>query len=59
MLWLYTPVTYGLDGHACATVYHCGDLLGTFPGIDAGLIERAERTSPSQEPWPPARARLW
>ncbi|MCP3420917.1 glycosyltransferase [Nocardioides pinisoli] len=42
VLWLYTPVTYGLDRDASATVYHCVDLLGTFPGIDAGLIERAE-----------------
>ena len=43
VLWVYTPVTYGLDGDACATIYHCVDLLGTFPGIDAGLIERSER----------------
>lgn len=43
LLWTYTPVTYDLDLRSQATVYHCVDLLGTFPGIDPKLIESEER----------------
>lgn len=43
VLWLYSPLDYGLAEHADLIVYHCVDLLGTFPGIDSGLITDAER----------------
>ncbi len=42
VLWTYSPVTYGLEDHSDVAVYHCVDLLGTVPGIDGALIERAE-----------------
>ena len=42
VLWTYTPVTYGLDSIADTAVYHCVDLLGQFPGIDANTIASAE-----------------
>lgn len=42
VLWCYSPVTYGLERHANATVYHCVDLLGEVPGIDEALIHAAE-----------------
>lgn len=43
VLWTYTPVTYGLDSLADATVYHCVDLLGQFAGIDPKLTDEFER----------------
>lgn len=43
VLWSYSPVTYGLEEHADAVVYHCVDLLGKFPGIDPTAISRGER----------------
>jgi glycosyltransferase involved in cell wall biosynthesis len=43
ILWTYTPVTYGLEAYADSVVYHCVDLLGTFPGINRKVIERGER----------------
>lgn len=43
ILWTYTPVTYGLQGVADVTVYHCVDLLAEVPGIDPVIIERGER----------------
>lgn len=42
ILWTYTPVTYGLDQFADATIYHCVDLLGEFPGVSASMIQREE-----------------
>ncbi|WP_156869833.1 glycosyltransferase family protein [Sporichthya polymorpha] len=42
LLWTYTPVTYGLEEHATATVYHCVDLLGEVEGIPRDLIWREE-----------------
>ena len=35
VLWTFTPVTYGLETEADIVIYHCVDLLATFPGIDA------------------------
>lgn len=43
VLWTYSPVTYGFEKLADVTVYHCVDLYGEFPGIDAGLIDEAEQ----------------
>ncbi|GAA4451823.1 glycosyltransferase [Phytohabitans houttuyneae] len=43
LLWTFTPVTYGLERHADATVYHCVDILGAFPGIDAKAVAAGER----------------
>jgi len=43
LLWTYTPNTYGLERFADATVYHCVDLLGSVPGINAELIAQQER----------------
>ncbi|MDK8173677.1 glycosyltransferase [Curtobacterium citreum] len=42
VLWTYSPVTYGLEEEADATVYHLVDLLGSFPGISAELIDSSE-----------------
>ncbi|MFY1691958.1 glycosyltransferase [Plantactinospora sp. WMMB782] len=42
-LWTFTPVTYGLERYADFTVYHCVDLLGTFPGVDAVAVAAGER----------------
>jgi glycosyltransferase involved in cell wall biosynthesis len=44
ILWTYTPVTYGLEDHSDRAIYHCVDLLGQVEGIDAKVIDRAERT---------------
>lgn len=41
--WTYSPVTYGFDELADICVYHCVDLYGEYPGIDAALIDRSER----------------
>lgn len=43
VLWTFTPVTYGLEAAADLVVYHCVDLLGTFPGVDAVAVARGER----------------
>lgn len=43
ILWTYSPVVYGLDDVADKVVYHAVDLLGSYPGIDAQVIERSER----------------
>ena len=43
VLWTYSPVTYGLEDYADATIYHCVDLLATFPGIDEKVISAGER----------------
>lgn len=43
VLWTYTPVTYDMELLADATVYHCVDLLGEFPGIDRQAIDEGER----------------
>jgi hypothetical protein len=43
ILWTFTPVTYGLEAVADVVVYHCVDLLGTFPGVDAWAVARGER----------------
>ncbi|MGX7672675.1 glycosyltransferase [Plantactinospora sp. DSM 117369] len=42
-LWTFTPVTYGLERYADFTVYHCVDLLGAFPGVDAVAVAAGER----------------
>jgi glycosyltransferase involved in cell wall biosynthesis len=42
ILWTYSPVTYGLERHAAATVYHCVDLLAGFPRVDATAIAEGE-----------------
>ena len=42
VLWAYTPTTYGLERYADFVVYHCVDLLGSFPGVDQVVVERAE-----------------
>ncbi|MEV0427128.1 glycosyl transferase family 1 [Micromonospora sp. NPDC050495] len=44
VLWTFTPVTYGLEEAADVVVYHCVDLLATFPGVDAVAVARGERT---------------
>jgi glycosyltransferase involved in cell wall biosynthesis len=41
-LWTFSPVTYGLESAASVTVYHCVDLLGQVPGVDAELTRRSE-----------------
>jgi glycosyltransferase involved in cell wall biosynthesis len=43
VLWTFTPVTYGLEAEADVVVYHCVDLLGSFPGVDRIAVERGER----------------
>lgn len=43
VLWTYSPLTYGLERHADAVVYHSVDLLGAYPGISDDLIDHAER----------------
>lgn len=43
VLWTFTPVTYGLEADADVVVYHCADLLATFPGVDRAAVERGER----------------
>jgi teichuronic acid biosynthesis glycosyltransferase TuaH len=43
VLWTFTPVTYGLEAGADVVVYHCVDLLGTFPGVDAKAVARGEQ----------------
>lgn len=42
ILWTYSPLTYGYEKIAEFTVYHCVDLLGEFPQIDASLVQRGE-----------------
>ncbi|QPE05003.1 glycosyltransferase [Microbacterium schleiferi] len=43
VLWVYTPVTYGLESEFSGAFYHCVDLLGDVPGISKSLIEGEER----------------
>ncbi len=43
VLWAFTPVTYGLEAAADVVVYHCVDLLGAFPGVDAVAVDAGER----------------
>jgi glycosyltransferase involved in cell wall biosynthesis len=43
VLWTFTPVTYGLETEADVVVYHCVDLLATFPGVDRRAVGRGER----------------
>ena len=42
VLWTYTPVTYGLEKFAKATVYHCVDLLGEVKGVSRNLVATKE-----------------
>lgn len=42
ILWTFTPVTYGLERYADATLYHCVDILRAFPGIDAVAVDAGE-----------------
>jgi hypothetical protein len=44
LLWSFTPVTYGMEAHADAALYHCVDLLSEFPGIDRVAVRRGEDT---------------
>jgi len=48
VLWTFTPVTYGLEEAADVVVYHCVDLLATFPGVDAVAVARGERSLSSR-----------
>lgn len=41
--WTYSPVTYGFEDLADVSIYHCVDLYGQYPGIDAALIDQAEK----------------
>jgi hypothetical protein len=43
VLWAFTPVTYGLEAEADAVIYHCVDLLATFPGVDGHAVNIGER----------------
>jgi len=49
VLWTFTPVTYGLEADADVVVYHCVDLLGTFPGVDAVAVAHGERLLSSRD----------
>lgn len=42
LLWTFSPVTYELEQHAAATVYHCVDLLAEFPRVDARAVRDGE-----------------
>ncbi|MFU8852575.1 glycosyl transferase family 1 [Micromonospora sp. SL1-18] len=44
VLWTFTPVTYGLEEAADVVIYHCVDLLATFPGVDGVAVARGERS---------------
>jgi glycosyltransferase involved in cell wall biosynthesis len=44
VLWAFSPLTYGLESTAGATVYHCVDLLAEFPGVDAKAVDQAEQS---------------
>ncbi|MEU5912808.1 glycosyltransferase [Micromonospora sp. NPDC047527] len=48
VLWTFTPVTYGLEQSADLVIYHCVDLLATFPGVDAVAVGRGERSLSSR-----------
>ncbi|RIV36822.1 glycosyltransferase [Micromonospora radicis] len=48
VLWTFTPVTYGLEESADVVVYHCVDLLATFPGVDGVAVRRGERALASR-----------
>ncbi|GGM21933.1 glycosyl transferase [Micromonospora sonchi] len=48
VLWTFTPVTYGLEDSADAVIYHCVDLLATFPGVDGVAVGRGERSLASR-----------
>ncbi len=43
VLWTFSPVTFGLQHHAHATIYHAVDLLHELPGVDPRTITFAER----------------
>ncbi|GIJ80066.1 Glycosyltransferase involved in cell wall bisynthesis [Micromonospora phaseoli] len=48
VLWTFTPVTYGLEASADVVIYHCVDLLATFPGVDAVAVGRGEASLSSR-----------
>ncbi|NJP32134.1 glycosyltransferase family 1 protein [Micromonospora sp. HSS6-12] len=48
VLWTFTPVTYGLEASADVVIYHCVDLLATFPGVDGVAVGRGERSLSSR-----------
>ncbi|WP_330464110.1 glycosyltransferase [Micromonospora zamorensis] len=48
VLWTFTPVTYGLEASADVVIYHCVDLLATFPGVDGVAVGRGEKTLSSR-----------
>jgi teichuronic acid biosynthesis glycosyltransferase TuaH len=41
--WTYSPITYGFEHEADVAVYHCVDLYGEYPGIDAKMVDVAEK----------------
>lgn len=43
ILWSFSPLTYGLERSAAATVYHSVDLLHAQPRMPSRTLERAER----------------
>ncbi len=44
LLWTFSPITYGLEDAASATVYHAVDLLHTFPRVNGRTILSGERS---------------
>ncbi|MFC0508344.1 glycosyltransferase [Micromonospora costi] len=48
VLWAFTPVTYGLEDAADVVVYHCVDLLASFPGVDGVAVARGEKSLSSR-----------
>jgi teichuronic acid biosynthesis glycosyltransferase TuaH len=49
VLWSFSPITYGLETLATATVYHCVDLLAGFPGVNARAVDEGERSLATTE----------
>lgn len=42
VLWAFSPVTYDLELEASQTIYHCVDLLQSFPGVDGRALDEGE-----------------
>lgn len=42
ILWTFTPYTFGLEGHADASVYHLVDLIQHNPGVNGPRLLAAE-----------------
>jgi teichuronic acid biosynthesis glycosyltransferase TuaH len=43
LLWTFSPITYGLQEHCIATVYHSVDLLHSVPGVPSRTVLDSER----------------